>query len=253
MSKEIDDGLLLRYSRQIMLPQIDIKGQEKLQRAKVLVIGIGGLGSPVVLYLTASGIGTFWLSDPDHVDLTNLQRQIVHTTARIAQPKVESATQQMKQLNPNITVHQMDYALTGEALRDAVAAVDVVVDATDNLASRLRINKACVQGGKPLVSAAAIRWEGQLSTFDSRRTDSPCYQCLYGALGEVGQSCSENGVMGSVVGAIGCMQATEVIKLICNIGQPLIGRVLFYDALITDWRSMKLKRDPGCTVCGTKI
>jgi adenylyltransferase/sulfurtransferase len=247
---EIDDEMLLRYSRQIMLPQIDVQGQEKLLAAKVLVIGVGGLGSPVVLYLAASGIGTLYISDPDHVDLTNLQRQIVHTTEQIDQPKVESAQRQMKALNPSVTVKSMAYALEGSALHEAVSAVDVVVDATDNLESRLRINAACVNNKTPLVSAAAIRWEAQLSTFDSRQPDSPCYQCLYGALGEVGQSCSENGVMGSVVGAIGCMQATEVIKLICDVGQPLVGRVLFYDALITEWRSMKLKRDPKCTICG---
>ncbi|MBL4712901.1 MAG: molybdopterin-synthase adenylyltransferase MoeB [Gammaproteobacteria bacterium] len=246
----MDDEVLLRYSRQIMLPQIDVQGQQKLLAAKVLIIGLGGLGSPVALYLAASGIGTLWLSDPDQVDLTNLQRQISHTTERITQAKVKSAQQQMKALNPHIIVNTIECALSGKALLDAVMTVDVVVDATDNLPSRLAINRACVQSGTPLVSAAAIRWEGQISTFDSRRVESPCYQCLYGVLGEVGRSCSENGVMGSVVGTIGCMQATEVIKLICSIGQPLIGRVQFYDALAMEWRSIKLKRDPNCSVCG---
>ncbi|TNF94316.1 MAG: molybdopterin-synthase adenylyltransferase MoeB [Gammaproteobacteria bacterium] len=247
----MDHEMLLRYSRQILLPEIDLDGQEKLLASRVLIIGIGGLGSPVALYLAASGIGTLWLNDPDVVDITNLQRQIAHTTAQIKQPKVESAKQQIKALNPHINVHTLDYVLEGQNLLEAVMAVDVVVDATDNLESRLRVNQACVQSGTPLVSAAAIRWEGQISTFDSRQPESPCYQCLYGALGEVGQTCSENGVMGSVVGALGCMQATEVVKLLCHTGQPLIGRVLFYDALIADWRSIKLKRDSNCPVCGS--
>jgi adenylyltransferase/sulfurtransferase len=247
----MDDESLLRYSRQIMLPEIDMQGQEKLLAARVLIIGIGGLGSPVALYLAASGIGTLWLSDPDVVDMTNLQRQIAHTTQRIQQAKVESAKQQISELNPSVTVHTIDRVLAGRELLEIVTGVDVVVDATDNLESRLRINQACVQSRTPLVSAAAIRWEGQLSTFDPNLPDSPCYQCLYGALGEVGQTCSENGVLGSVVGALGCFQATEVIKLICHTGKPMIGRVLFYDALMADWRTVSLKRDPDCPVCGS--
>ena len=183
---EMDDEILLRYSRQIMLPQIDMQGQEKLSAAKVLVIGVGGLGSPLVLYLAASGVGTLWLSDPDHVDLTNLQRQIAHTTTEIGLSKVLSAQRQIKALNPHVTVKPLDYSLEGSALQEAVKAVDVVVDATDNLESRLRINDACVQNKTPLVSAAAIRWEGQLTTFDTRQAESPCYQCLYGHLAEVG-------------------------------------------------------------------
>lgn len=249
---DLDDELMLRYSRQIMLPTIDIAGQEALQRANVLIMGVGGLGSPVALYLAASGVGNLWISDPDKVDVTNLQRQIAHTTENINQSKVLSAKQQMKAINPHVKVLTFDHALKDQALIDAVKAVDVVVDATDNLTSRLLINAACVQQKTPLVSAAAIRWEGQITTFDSRQSDSPCYQCLYGTMGEVGQNCSDNGVVGSVVGTIGCLQATEVIKLICDVGKPLVGKVIFYDALNVEWRTMLLKRDMTCRVCGEK-
>lgn len=241
---------MLRYSRQIMLPNIDIEGQEGLGVAKVLIMGLGGLGSPVALYLAASGVGSLWLSDPDKVEVSNLQRQIAHTTESINQPKVLSAKQKMTAINPHLEVITFEHILQNQALLDAVKAVDVVVDATDNLQSRLLINAACVQQKTPLVSAAAIRWEGQITTFDSRQPESPCYQCLYGMMGEVGQNCSDNGVIGPVVGAIGCMQATEVIKLICGVGSPLIGKVLFYDALTVEWRTMLLKRDTTCTVCG---
>jgi len=247
---ELDDDLMLRYSRQIMLPNIDIAGQEALAAAKVLIMGVGGLGSPVALYLAASGVGTLWLSDPDKVEVSNLQRQIAHSTKSINTPKVQSAKQQMNAINPHIEIITTDCILQDQALLDAVKSVDVVVDATDNLQSRLLINAACVEQKTALVSAAAIRWEGQITTFDSRQKESPCYQCLYGMMGEVGQNCSDNGVIGSVVGVIGCMQATEVIKLICGVGNLLIGKVLFYDALSADWRTMLLKRDSSCDVCG---
>ena len=247
---DLDDELLLRYSRQIMLPQLDMHGQEQLQTAKVLINGVGGLGSPVALYLAASGVGNIWLADPDSVDLTNLQRQIAHTTASVGRAKVSSARDAMQALNPYVKVTTIESALQQDELVNYVANMDVVVDATDNLQSRFEINKACVTAKTPLVSAAAIRWEGQITTFDARKDTSPCYQCLYGAMGEVGQTCSENGVLGSVVGSLGCMQATEVIKLVCGIGEPLIGRVVLYDGLRGDWNTITLKKDAACEVCG---
>jgi len=244
------DEQLLRYSRQIMLPQIDIEGQQRLLDARVLIIGMGGLGSPVALYLAACGVGDIAIVDDDRVDLTNLQRQIVHDSNDIGKLKVDSAAETMKALNPEIKVNVISERINGERLHAEVQLADVVVDATDNLASRLEINRQCVAARTPLVSASAIRWEGQLSVFDSRQQDSPCYQCLYGNRGEVGQSCSENGVMGPVVGMLGCMQANEAVKLLTGVGTSLVGRVLMLDALNMDWQTIRLKRDPSCSVCG---
>jgi len=244
------DEQLLRYSRQIMLPQIDIEGQQRLLDARVLIIGMGGLGSPVALYLAACGVGDIVIVDDDRVDLTNLQRQIVHDSNDIGELKVSSAAETMMALNPEIKVSVISERINGERLLAEVRLADVVVDATDNLASRLEINRQCVAARTPLVSASVIRWEGQLSVFDSRQQASPCYQCLYGNRGEVGQSCSENGVMGPVVGMLGCMQANEAVKLLTGAGTSLVGRVLMLDALNMDWQTIRLKRDPYCSVCG---
>jgi len=244
------DEQLLRYSRQIMLPQIDIEGQQRLLDARVLIIGMGGLGSPVALYLAACGVGDIVIVDDDRVDLTNLQRQIVHDSNDIGELKVDSAAETMKALNPEIKVNVISERINGERLHAEVQLANVVVDATDNLESRLEINRQCVAARTPLVSASAIRWEGQLSVFDSRQLDSPCYQCLYGNRGEVGQSCSENGVMGPVVGMLGCMQANEAVKLLTGAGTSLVGRVLMLDALNMDWQTIRLKRNPSCSVCG---
>jgi adenylyltransferase/sulfurtransferase len=244
------DEQLLRYSRQIMLPQIDINGQQNLLDSCVLIIGMGGLGSPLALYLAACGVGEIIIADDDIVDLANLQRQIIHNSNNIGMLKVDSAAQKLVSLNPEIKVSVIAEKLTGEKLKHNVLRADVVVDATDNLAARLEINRQCFFMRKPLVSASAIRWEGQLTVFDSRQPASPCYQCLYGRLGEVGQSCSENGVVGPVVGMLGCMQANEVIKLITGAGTSLVGRVLMLDALTMEWQVIRLKRDPDCSVCG---
>jgi molybdopterin/thiamine biosynthesis adenylyltransferase len=244
------DEQLLRYSRQIMLPQIDIEGQQRLLDARVLIMGMGGLGSPVALYLAACGVGDIVIVDDDRVDLSNLQRQVIHSSSDIGELKVDSAAETMQALNPEIKVSVISERLNGERLNAEVQHADVVVDATDNLASRLEINRQCVAARTPLVSAAAIRWEGQLSVFDSRQQDSPCYQCFYGSMGEVGQNCSENGVMGPVVGMLGCMQANEVVKLLTGAGTSLIGRVLMLDALNMDWQFIRLKRDLSCPVCG---
>jgi molybdopterin/thiamine biosynthesis adenylyltransferase len=244
------DEQLLRYSRQIMLPQIDIEGQQRLLDSRVLIMGVGGLGSPLAMYLAACGIGEIVIVDDDKVELTNLQRQIIHSSKHIGMSKVASAAQAIESINPEVKVSVIAERISGEKLRNKVEDVDVVVDATDNLVSRLEINQQCYSAGKPLVSASAIRWEGQLTVFDSRQPDSPCYQCLYGSSGEVGQSCSENGVMGPVVGMLGCMQANEVVKLLTGAGTSLTGRVLMLDALNMDWQYIRLKRDPGCSVCG---
>ena len=233
-----------------MLPQIDVQGQQALLDACVLIIGVGGLGSPVVMYLAACGVGEIIIVDDDRVELTNLQRQIIHSSDNIGMLKVDSAATAVESLNPEIKVELIAEKISGERLSQNVQRADVVVDATDNLASRLEINQQCYALRTPLVSASAIRWEGQLSVFDARLQDSPCYQCLYGSLGEVGQSCSENGVMGPVVGMLGCMQANEVVKLLTGAGSTLTGRVLMLDALSMEWQTIRLNRDPGCPVCG---
>lgn len=250
MVNSMIDEQLLRYSRQIMLPQVDIKGQKRLLDSRVIIFGIGGLGSPVALYLAACGVGDIFIVDDDRVELKNLQRQIIHNSNNVGMSKVKSAEDAMNALNPEVNVSAIAERMSGELLKHSIQQADVVVDATDNLASRLEINQQCYLTRTPLVSASAIRWEGQLAVFDSRQQDSPCYQCLYGSMGEVGQSCSENGVMGPVVGMLGCMQANEVIKLLTEAGTTLTGRVLMLDALNMEWQYIRLKRDPTCPVCG---
>ena len=247
----MNDEQLLRYGRQIMLPQVDIDGQQRLLDSSIIIFGIGGLGSPVALYLAACGVGEIVIVDDDSVELTNLQRQIIHSSTRIGQLKVNSAADAMNALNPEINVSAIAERISGDKLKHSIQRADIVIDATDNLASRLEINQHCYSTRTPLVSASAIRWEGQLAVFDSCRQDSPCYQCLYGSMGEVGQSCSENGVMGPVVGMLGCMQANEAVKLLTGAGTSLIGRVLMLDALNMEWQYIRLKRDPACSVCGS--
>ncbi len=246
----MEDEQLLRYSRQIMLPQFDVVGQQRLVDSHVLIIGMGGLGSPVAIYLAAAGVGRLTLVDFDTVDLTNLQRQIVHATADIGRPKVESARERLLALNPEIKVEIIDRKLEGDELLEVVATADVVVDASDNFTTRFQINDACVQARKPLVSGAAIRMEGQVAVFRNERDDSPCYRCLYRDEGELAQTCSENGVLAPVVGVIGSLQATETIKLLAGMGETLAGRLMVWDAMIMEWRTLKLKKDPACPVCG---
>ncbi|MEZ5453738.1 MAG: molybdopterin-synthase adenylyltransferase MoeB [Thiothrix sp.] len=246
----MEDEQLLRYSRQIMLPQIDLAGQEQLNVASVLIIGVGGLGSPVSMYLASSGVGRLVLCDPDVVDLTNLQRQIVHDTPKVGQPKVTSAADTLRRLNPEIVVETIPARLDEAALLAQMQQVDVVVDCTDNLDSRLLINRAAVAARKPLVSAAAIRWEGQISVFQPWLGENPCYHCFYGKVGSLAQTCSENGVVGPLLGILGSMQALEVIKLLVGSGQTLTGRVLLFDGQAMEWMGFKLPRDPNCPVCG---
>lgn len=246
----MNDAQLLRYSRQIMLPQIDLEGQEKLNAARVLIIGVGGLGSPVSMYLASSGVGKLVLCDPDVVDLTNLQRQIVHDTPGVGQPKVASAATTLRRLNPEIRIATIPARLEEAELLQQMRQVDVVVDCTDNLDSRLLINRAAVTARKPLVSAAAIRWEGQISVFRPWLGENPCYHCFYGKVGGIADTCSENGVVGPLLGILGSMQALEVIKLLVGNGETLTGKVMLFDGQAMEWMSFKLPRDPACPVCG---
>lgn len=246
----MDDHQLLRYSRQILLPQIDIEGQQKLLNARVLVIGLGGLGSPAAMYLAAAGIGELVLNDYDRVDLSNLQRQIIHGTDNLGEPKVESARKTLARLNPDITLRTLDRRLEGADLDAAVAAVDVVLDCSDNFATRFAVNAACVKARKPLVSGAVIRFEGQLAVFTPEQPDSPCYNCLYPAQGELPDNCARNGVIAPLPGIVGGMQALEAMKLLLGIGETASGRLLLFDALNLEWRQMKLRRNPHCPTCG---
>lgn len=245
-----DDQQLLRYSRQIMLPEFDIAGQQKLLDASVLIVGLGGLGSPAAIYLATSGIGHLILADDDRVELSNLQRQILHNDQSIGQTKVESATKTLRALNPDLLISGLPYRLEGQLLHEQVELADVVVDASDNFTTRFAINRACLDTKTPLVSGAAIRMDGQVTVFDSRNSDSPCYHCLYKDTGDENLSCSENGVLAPLVGIIGSIQALEVIKLITGVGQPLMGRLLVLDGRTMGWRELKLPKDPQCAHCG---
>lgn len=244
-----DDQQLLRYSRQIMLPEFDIEGQQKLLDASVLIVGLGGLGSPAAIYLATSGVGHLMLADDDQVELSNLQRQILHNDQSIGQTKVESATKTLRALNPDLQITGLPHRLEGQLLSEQIELADVVVDASDNFTTRFAINRACLDTKTPLVSGAAIRMDGQVSVFDSRNPDSPCYHCLYKDTGDENLSCSENGVLAPMVGIIGSIQALEVIKLITGVGRPLVGRLLVLDGRTLGWRELKLPKDPQCAHC----
>jgi len=246
----VDDEQLLRYSRQIMLPEVDVAGQDRLLAATVLVVGLGGLGSPVALYLAAAGVGRLILTDHDQVDLSNLQRQIVHHMKSLGQPKVESAAATLRAINPDLALELISERLKGAVLRATVARSTVVVDATDNFEARYALNEACVAEGVPLVSGAAIRWEGQVAVFDPRDPDSPCYRCLYAEGDDQALNCSENGVIAPLVGIIGTCQAMETIKLLTGVGDSLAGFILYFDAKRMEWRKLRLPKTPDCPVCG---
>ncbi|MFW1677653.1 molybdopterin-synthase adenylyltransferase MoeB [Pontibacter sp. JAM-7] len=248
----LTDEQLLRYSRQIMLPDVDINGQETWLNSTVLVVGLGGLGSPVAMYLAAAGIGELVLVDGDEVDLSNLQRQIAHTTKRLGQPKVDSARKALAALNPQVRIKTQYEQLGEEALHRLVATVDLVVDCSDNFATRFALNRACFAHQKPLVSGAAIRMEGQVSVYDPLQVDSPCYQCLYGEGDEESLTCSESGVLSPLVGIIGSVQALEALKMLASVGRSLAGRLLLLDAASMEWREMKLRKDPACPVCSSR-
>jgi len=247
----MDDEQLLRYSRHIMLSDFDIDGQQRLLESRVLLVGLGGLGCPVAMYLAASGVGELVLADNDEVDLSNLQRQIAHTTSDIGNPKVESAKQSIEALNPDVKITTIFERLSGQLLSDQVGAADVVVDASDNFATRFEINRACVEHGVPLVSGAAIRSEGQLIVFDSRDPDSPCYRCLYDDnVNDDDLSCADSGVLAPLVGMIGSMQALETVKLLAGYGHSLQGKLFIFDAYTMVMRTLTVERAITCPVCG---
>lgn len=245
----MNDQQLLRYSRQIMLPQVDIEGQEKLLNARILIIGAGGLGSPAAMYLAAAGVGSITLYDDDQVDLSNLQRQIAHYTSDIGTDKVISTQQTLNNINPETKVIAVKQRISGETLGKAVNDADVVLDCSDNFSTRFAINSACVKYKTALVSGAAIRFEGQVSVFTPGHNNSPCYNCLYTENGEELQNCATNGVIAPITGIIGSIQALEAIKLIMHIGETLTGRLLLLDGLSMQWNEMKLRKNKNCPSC----
>ena len=245
----LSDEELLRYSRQIMLPNWDIAAQQKLRDSRALVIGLGGLGCPVALYLAAAGVGVLHLADFDMVDATNLQRQILHYTADIGRSKVSSAAAKLRALNPLIAVHELPQQLDADNLREQVAGVDIVLDCTDNFATRDAINVACVATGTPLVSGAAIGMSGQLAVFDLRQQGSPCYRCLYPDIDEAAVGCAESGVLATVVAVVGSLQAHEALKLLAGVGHTLAGRLWLWDGETMEMRTLRLKKDAACAVC----
>ena len=246
----MNDDQLLRYSRQLMLPQIEIAGQQKLLAARVLIIGAGGLGSPASIYLAAAGTGNLTIYDSDTVDLSNLQRQIAHHTDDIGTDKVISTRRTLKKINPDTRVNACNQRLAGPQLDHEVQRADVVLDCSDNFTTRFAVNAACVKYRTPLVSGAAIRFEGQLSVFTTGHNDSPCYNCLYADTGEDAQSCATNGVIAPITGIIGSMQALEAIKLLLGIGTTLTGRLLLLDGLSFECATLNLRKNPACPTCG---
>ena len=250
----MNDQELLRYSRHILLPEIGIEGQEKLLAARALVVGAGGLGSPAAYYLASAGIGTLVLADGDTVDLTNLQRQILHHTGSVGRPKAESGRETLGRINPECRVIPCVERLVGERLEEEVAAADVVLDCCDNFATRHAVNRACVRHRKPLVSGAAIRFDGQVAVFDSRRADAPCYECLFPEAAEVEEvRCAVMGVFAPLTGIIGATQAAEALKLVIGCGESLAGRLLLLDGLAMEWRAINVPKDPACAVCGSSV
>ncbi len=247
----MDDRQLFRYSRHILLPQIDLAGQEKLLAGHVLLIGAGGLGSPAALYLASAGVGRLTICDGDAVDLTNLQRQIVHREATVGVNKAESARRALAEINPDCRVEPVGRRVGDAELAELVAAADVVVDACDNFATRHAVNRASVRWRKPLVSGAAIRFSGQLAVFDLRQEDSPCYQCLFpDTRAEDEERCAVMGVFAPLTGMIGTLQAGEAIRLLLGTDSPLAGHLVLFDAMGMEWQKIRVTKDPGCSVCG---
>jgi len=244
------DDQLLRYSRHILLDEIGIEGQAKIIGAHALIIGAGGLGSPAAVYLASAGVGRITLADGDTVDPTNLQRQILHLSERVGQAKAISGQAALAQVNSDVVVVPIAERLAGERLGELVAVADIVLDCCDNFATRYAVNRACVRHRVPLVSGAAIRFSGQLSVFDPRRENSPCYHCLFPEGQEVEETrCAVMGVFAPLTGIIGAMQAAEALKLIAGAGEAAVGRLLLFDALTMEWRSVNFGKDPQCTVC----
>jgi molybdopterin/thiamine biosynthesis adenylyltransferase len=249
---EFSDQQLERYARHIILPELGGKGQEKLLGSSVLVVGAGGLGSPLLLYLAAAGIGRIGIVDDDAVDLSNLQRQVIHATGRIGTPKVESAREVLAGINPDVKIETHGLRLDASNVSDLIRGHDIVADGTDNFATRFLLNDACYLLGVTLVSAALLRFEGQVATFKAHEGDHPCYRCIFPEPPPEGliPTCAEGGVLGAVAGVVGCLQATEVIKELAGIGESLAGHLVILDALNTNFRKISVRPDPACPLCG---
>ena len=245
----MNDEQLLRYSRHLMLPQIDAEGQMRLLESRILLIGLGGLGSPAAMYLAASGVGHLVISDFDRVELSNLQRQIIHDSGDLRRPKAESASETLQRLNSEVQVTALDHRLEVEELREQIRLADLVIDASDNFDTRYTLTEACARAATPLVSGAAIRMEGQVTLFPNDGSGAPCYRCLYRDGGELQESCSESGVLAPLVGVIGSLQAAEALKVLLGVGATLAGRLLLVDLQNMEFRTVQLHRDPQCPVC----
>lgn len=247
------DDQLLRYSRHILLDEVGVEGQQKLLAAHALVIGAGGLGSPVALYLGTAGVGRITLVDHDAVDVTNLQRQIAHTLERVGRPKAESAREAIAAINPDVMVRALVMKADSQALDELVPGADVVIDCCDNFATRQAVNRACFRHGKPLVSGAAIRFDAQISVFDPRDAKCPCYACVFPADQELEEArCATMGVFAPLVGIIGTMQASEALRILAGVGTSLAGRLQMLDGRSMEWNEMRVRRDPACRVCGSR-
>ena len=253
LKMRMTDDELLRYSRHILLEEFGVDGQARVSAGHALVVGTGGLGSPVVLYLAAAGVGRITLVDDDHVDLTNLQRQIAHTTARVGMAKVDSAADAMHAIHPNIHIDALNMRAEGSRLDELVSRADVVVDCSDNFATRHAVNRACVAHTTPLVAGAALRFDGQLSVYDTRDAGSPCYACVFPPAADFEETrCAVLGVFAPVVGTIGTLQAHETLKLLAGIGPSLAGALLMFDGRRTAFDTVRIARDPHCSVCGSR-
>ena len=249
----MNDQQLLRYSRHILLDEVGIEGQERLRAAHALIIGAGGLGCPAALYLAASGLGKLTIADPDKVDLTNLQRQILYRTDSVGTPKVEAASATLSALNPDVKIVPLQKRVEANDLQSLLADVDVVLDCSDNFATRHALNRACVKHKKPLISGAAIRFDAQVAVFDLRKPDAPCYACLFPEDGKVEEvQCSTMGVFAPLTGVVGSLQAMEAAKLVVGSGETLNGRLLLLDAMQSEWRTVRVKRDPACPICSAR-
>ena len=247
----MDDAALLRYSRHVLLEELGVAAQERFAASHALIVGVGGLGAPAAHFLAAAGVGTLTICDADTVDLTNLQRQILYSTADIGHAKVMAAQARLTAVNPDTRIVRVDHRVDDAALVTLVPDADVVLDCSDNFATRHAINRACIAARKPLVSGAAVRFDGQVAVFDAREPDKPCYHCLFGEGDELEETrCATMGVFAPLVGIIGATQAAEALKLLARAGESLAGRLLMLDALTMQWREVRVPRDPHCAVCG---
>lgn len=250
--RDLTDEELLRYSRHILLDEIGIEGQSRISNSKVLIVGAGGLGCPVALYMTSAGVGSLYIADNDEVDLTNLQRQILHVTERVGMPKVDSAKAQLTALNPGVNLFPVNEKLDDHQLDRLVAQVDLVLDCCDNFKTRHAVNRACVHHQKPLISGAAIRLDGQLACFNPADPEGACYHCLFPEAEDIAEvRCATMGVFAPLTGVIGTLQATEALKVLAGFGQPLFGKLLIYDARVGEFNSIRVRKDPACAVCAT--